>query len=102
MPTLLSILDSSIAHGLNQNSLRILLCVRDTKIKRPTDIAAKLKLTRASISSLVQDLCKSGHLQKTRDVPDDERSVTVAITDTGRHTLERIEHGITETPVPDP
>lgn len=100
MPNLLSILDSATAHGIAHNSLRAMLVIRDEGRKRPTDIARRLRITRAGVSGIVNDLRKDGYIVKRRKPLQDERIVNICLTDSGRYTLERIEAGIIPIPAP--
>jgi DNA-binding MarR family transcriptional regulator len=63
---------------------------------RPSDLAARMRMTKQALNSLLGDLERLGYLERRPD-PDDGRARRIALTDRGRALIPVIRGAVAET-----
>jgi DNA-binding MarR family transcriptional regulator len=63
---------------------------------RPSDLAARMKVTKQALNYLLGDLVRLGYLERHPD-PDDRRAVRLALTDRGRELVPIIRGAVSST-----
>jgi DNA-binding MarR family transcriptional regulator len=63
---------------------------------RPSDLAARMKVTKQALNYLLGDLERLGYLERHPD-PDDRRSPRIALTDRGRELVPIIRGAVSQT-----
>ena len=63
---------------------------------RPSDLAARMRITKQALNYLLGDLERLGYLERVPD-PDDRRSRRIALTDRGRALIPVIRGAVAET-----
>ncbi|MGD9700981.1 MAG: MarR family winged helix-turn-helix transcriptional regulator [Acidimicrobiia bacterium] len=88
------------AHGLNLGEFDVLAALRrsgEPYVMRPTDLARTLMLSPAGMTNRLDRLEAAGLVERSND-PDDRRSQVVALTGTGRATVDAavVDHVVNE------
>jgi DNA-binding MarR family transcriptional regulator len=63
---------------------------------RPSDLAARMRVTKQALNYLLGDLERLGYLERHPD-PDDRRARRIAVTDRGRSLIPVIRRAVVET-----
>ena len=63
---------------------------------RPSDLAARMKVTKQALNYLLRDLERLGYLERHPD-PDDNRARRIALTDRGRALVPIIRGAVSDT-----
>jgi DNA-binding MarR family transcriptional regulator len=63
---------------------------------RPSDLAARMRVTKQALNYLLRDLERNGYLERRPD-PDDRRARRIALTDRGRALIPVIRAAVVET-----
>ena len=84
-------LDSALSeHGLTVGDFDVLSALRRSGqpfTLRPSELAERLMVTRAGVTSRIDRLAERGLVVRRRD-PEDRRSEPIALTDVGRQMIE--------------
>lgn len=84
-------LEATLAkHGLSVGEFDVLSALRrsgEPFILRPSELADRVMVTRAGITSRIDKLEENGYVKRVRD-PSDRRSEPIAITKSGRRLLD--------------
>ena len=71
-------------------SIRALLLIESGYVRTPGDVADVLKVSRTSVTGILDRLENDGLMTRTLD-PNDRRSFTLALTDAGRDLARQID-----------
>lgn len=84
-------LEATLAkHGLSVGEFDVLSALRrsgEPFTLRPSELAERVMVTRAGITSRIDKLEQSGHVERVRD-PSDRRSEPIALTKAGRRRID--------------
>jgi MarR family 2-MHQ and catechol resistance regulon transcriptional repressor len=87
-------------HGLTTSQFGVLEALHHLGTLSQIDVARKLLLSTANITTVMQNLEKAGHIRRERD-PRDQRVVRASITEAGQALVEKIMPAHVETIVAD-
>jgi len=74
---------------LSTTHFKVMLFIEKMQPCTSLAVTAKLKRDKAQVARLIQDLLKSGFIQKTPN-PTDKRSQLLELTDVGHHTFQEV------------
>jgi MarR family 2-MHQ and catechol resistance regulon transcriptional repressor len=77
------------AHGLTTSQFGVLEALHHLGTLSQIDVARKLLLSTANITTVMQNLEKAGYIRRERD-PRDQRVVRASITEAGQALVEKI------------
>lgn len=80
--------------GISLPQYRLLLSVSGQSL-RASELAARVGVSRPTLTSLVDGLENAGLLQRV-PVPSDRRGIQLVLTEAGLHSIERAEHALTQ------
>lgn len=81
----------AVRHGITPTRLSAMAALEKTGPQRPSDLAASLGISAASMSRLTEVLESTGWVGRSRD-PEDHRACLLRITDDGRSTLDGLRY----------